>query len=141
MACSVKDLRHSRSSNNQTDQMLSRAYQDGVRAASKQFDVRVASWMDVLLGIGTPMAARAGLNAFSPKLLPAVEKRLEAPFKAVKDVGGGLVRALRSPTTPADALTRQLATSSIPSTIEHTPVMQSAPMPHIEHALPPRGLR
>jgi hypothetical protein len=95
--------------------------------------------MDMLLGIGTPMAAKAGLNVLAPKLMPKIEKGLEVPFKAVKNMGGGIARAVRGPSTPAEAFAHQLTHSGIPGAAEHAQAVQSAPMPHIEHMLPPRG--
>jgi len=88
--------------------MIKQAFQNGVRDASKRFGVREASIMDLLLGIGTPMAARAGLNVLAPKLMPRVEKSLEAPFRGIKNMGAGAMRALRGPSNPAEALAHGL---------------------------------
>lgn len=94
--------------------MLKQAYQNGVTAASKQFGVREASVMDLLLGIGTPMAARAGLNVLAPKLMPSIEKSLEVPFRGLKNVGQRAIGAMRGPASPAEVFAHGLSRASAP---------------------------
>ncbi len=89
--------------------MIKQAYIDGSHAALKQFNVREASMLDLLLGIGTPMAARAGLNVLAPRLMPSIEKGLEVPFRGLKNVGQGALRAVRGPSSPAEALAHGLS--------------------------------
>jgi hypothetical protein len=103
--------------------MISRAYKNGVEAASKRFGVREASLMDLILGVGTPMAVRAGANVLAPKLVPTIEKSLEAPFRVLKDTGRSALTALRGPQTPADALVHALSQAPSPGPIPgmHTP--------------------
>lgn len=92
--------------------MIKQAYIEGARAALKRFNVREASGlMDLLLGMGAPMAARAGLNVMAPKLMPTIEKSLEVPFHGLKNFGQSMMGALRGPASPADALARGLAGS------------------------------
>lgn len=95
--------------------MLKAAFHDGVRAASKRFGVREASIMDLLLGIGTPMAARAGLNVMAPKLMPSIEKSFETPFRSLKNMGQGAMRTFRGPSSPADALVHGLSGAPAPA--------------------------
>jgi hypothetical protein len=119
--------------------MLSREYQEGVKAASKQFGVREASLLELLLGIGTPMAAKAGLNVLAPKLMPAVEKGLETPFKAVKGVGSSAMSALRGPQTPAELLAHQLQHAHLPSAPLEAPMAQHGMLaPVTRRGVPPR---
>lgn len=89
--------------------MIKQAFQNGVRDASNRFGVREASIMDLLLGIGTPMAAKAGLNVLAPQLMPRVEKALEVPFQGLKNVGQGALRAIRGPSNPAEAIAHGLS--------------------------------
>ena len=89
--------------------MLKAAFHEGARAASKRFGVREASFMDLLLGVGTPIAARAGLNVMAPTLMPSVEKALEVPFRGLKSVGQSALRAVRGPSNPAEALAHALS--------------------------------
>ncbi len=95
--------------------MIKQAFQDGVIAASKHFGVREASVMDLLLGIGTPMVARAGLNTLAPKLMPSIERGLEVPFRGLKNMGAGAMRALRGPSSPAEALAHGLSSAPAPT--------------------------
>ena len=101
--------------------MIKRAFQDGVRDASKRFGVREASIMDLLLGIGTPMAARAGLNVLAPKFMPKVEKALEVPFRGLKGgiagAGRGIARMVRGPGSPAEAIAHGLSGAPSPAGI------------------------
>lgn len=97
--------------------MIKTAFHNGARAAAERFGIREASIMDLLLGIGTPMAARAGLNVLAPKLMPSIEKSFEVPFRGLKSVGQGAMRAMRGPTSPADVLTRGLSGSPAPGAI------------------------
>lgn len=89
--------------------MIRTAYQNGALEASKRFGVREASALELLLGMGSPIAARAGLNVMAPKLMPSIERSMEVPFKALKGAGGGIMRAVRGPSSPAEALTRALS--------------------------------
>ena len=119
--------------------MLSRQYQEGVKAASKRFGVREASLLELLLGVGTPMAARAGLNVLAPKAMPAVERALEVPFKAIKGVGSGALQALRGPQTPAELLAHQLNHAHLPSTPFEAPTAQHGMLPpNMRRGVPPR---
>ncbi len=101
--------------------MIKRAFHDGVRDASKRFGVREASIMDLLLGIGTPMAARAGMNVLAPKVMPRIEKALEVPFRGLKGgvagAGRGIARMVRGPGSPAEALAHGLNNTSAPAAI------------------------
>lgn len=101
--------------------MIKAAFQEGVRDASKRFGVREASLMDLLLGIGTPMAAKAGLNVLAPNTMPRVEKALEVPFRGLKNgitgAGRGLARVVRGPGSPADALVHGLSGAPAPAGI------------------------
>jgi hypothetical protein len=102
--------------------MIKQAFQDGARDAAKRFGVReAASLMDLLLGIGTPMAARAGLNVLAPKLVPRVEKALEVPFRGLKGgvtgAGRGIARMMRGPGSPAEALAHGLSGAPSPAGI------------------------
>lgn len=107
--------------------MIKQAYIDGGRAALKRFNVREASSiMDLLLGIGTPMAARAGLNVMAPRLMPTIEKSLEVPFRGLKNIGQGAMRAVRGPSTPADALMRGLSGTPTPGPIRDPAAMIAA---------------
>ena len=104
--------------------MIKQAYQDGVRAASKRFGVREASIMDLLLGIGTPMAARAGMNVLAPKAMPRIEQALEVPFRGLKNsisgAGRGVARMVRGPGSPAEALAHGLASAPASAGIRDT---------------------
>jgi len=95
--------------------MLKQAFHNGAVAASKRFGIREASFMDLLLGIGTPMAARAGLNVLAPKLMPTIEKGLEVPFRGLKNVGQSAFRAMRGPSSPAEALAHGLSNAPTPA--------------------------
>lgn len=103
--------------------MLKAAFQEGARAASKRFGVREASLMDLLLTVGTPMAARAGLNVMAPHLVPSIEKKLEVPFRALKGVGNSAMRAMRGPRTPADVLTHGLAGAPAQGALRELPAI------------------
>lgn len=97
--------------------MIKQAFHNGARAASKHFGVREASIMDLILGIGTPMAAKAGLNVLAPKLMPTIERGLEVPFHGLKSMGMGAVRAMRGPSNPAEALVNGLAHAPAPGPV------------------------
>jgi hypothetical protein len=95
--------------------MIKNAYQNGALAALKQFGVREASALQWLAGMALPMASRAGLNVMAPKLMPTIEKSFEAPFRAVKDTGRGLLSAIRGPSSPEEALVRGLKSAPTPN--------------------------
>lgn len=118
--------------------MLSQQYQEGVKAASKRFGVREASLLELLLGVGTPMAAKAGLNVLAPKAMPAVEKALEVPFRAAKGMGGKLVGALRGPQSPAEMLMHQLDHAHLPSAPLEDAVAQHGVLPAFMRGGTPR---
>lgn len=103
--------------------MLKAAFHEGARAASKRFGVREASLMDLLLTVGTPMAARAGLNVMAPNAMPSIEKKLEVPFRALKNMGSSALNAMRGARTPADVLTRGLAGTPAPSALHELPAI------------------
>lgn len=103
--------------------MIKAAFHNGVHDAAKRFGIREASIMELLLGIGTPMAARAGLNVMAPKLMPSIEKSLEVPFRGLKNMGQGALRAVRGPSSPAEALMHGLSGSPAPSAIRDPSAM------------------
>ena len=102
--------------------MIKTAFQKGARDAFDRFGVREASLLDLIMGIGTPMAAKAGLNVLAPKLMPTVEKSLETPFRALKSVGTSAVRALRAPSAE-DVLVRGLSGSPGAGTLRNPAAM------------------
>jgi hypothetical protein len=117
--------------------MLKAAFQEGISAASKRFGVREASIMDILLGIGTPMVARAGLNVMAPNLMPSIEKHLQVPFKGIKNVGQGIMRSMRGPGNAGEAVMHGLSGSPGPAPVS-TPAAAIGRAPTVMSPVGPR---
>lgn len=86
--------------------MVRTSYERGAREALRQFNIREASILDVLLGVSTPVVARAALRNLAPNLVPTIDKGLDSMFQAGK-------RLVGKP-TPETALVKALGRGHLP---------------------------
>jgi hypothetical protein len=97
--------------------MITRAYKNGVEAASKRFGVREASLLDMLLGATvTAPAANVALRRFAPGVAGKInaakaglERAWEVPIAGAQTFGSKALQALRGPRSPEDVLLHALS--------------------------------
>ncbi len=94
------------------------ALADGIRTAAARFSVREGSALEAILGalaagVGGSVA-RGAMNAVSPRILPAFENLGAAPVNALR-------RAINPVQTPANAIVKHLAKTSLPHMPPGTP--------------------
>ncbi len=107
--------------------MIDVALHRGARDAATRFGIREASVLETLLGaVGATVGGgvfRGALNAAAPRLISSLENAGAAPVNAIR-------RAIKGPTSPADALVRHLNKAQPAShTLPVMPHVAKGPIP------------